>query len=182
MSNSNSKDNLSRGSRQSGDAGPYRKDTFRDFVDWCSMTAREKRACKTLTAKAFAAKHDVQEAQLSRWKQREDFRKLKIDRIREKWTDLTPDIFEALFRRIRRYGMASDVAFWLEVVEGWNHKVAIEEKSSLQFGENDIRTMVEFLPSVEKKLYYDTLSRLLVRAEESQRESHEIGLKEDYGK
>ncbi len=155
--------------KKDGDTrGPYNEDVFGEFISWAVMTRKERQKCNLGSAKAFADRYDIHESQLSRWKLREDFQSQKQAKQREKLQELTPDILDAFFKRCIRYGMSNDVELWLALVEGWDKKKIIAQKPEIQFGPNDIRTLMMNLPKEKQLLYYRTLAQLIADAKQLQ--------------
>jgi hypothetical protein len=147
----------------------YRKDTFDNFIEWSILTDKEKTERNLVTAKAFAKKYKITEAQLSKWKKRAEFSELKKERMMDKMRDSTPDVLNAFCDRCKKYGMAHDVELWLLYVEGWDRKHALAEmdKKKLTLAPDDIRVLVERLPKEKQKRFYDTLTELIVEAQEA---------------
>lgn len=144
---------------------PYRQETYNAFVEWSCLTAKEKKECGILTAKAFAKKHNVGESRLSKWKKRDDFSKAYGEAMRLKLTCDTSDVLEGLKDNCIKYGRANDVELFLLYVEGWDRKQALEKKEEVVLGQNDIRLLVDILPEEKRKKFYDTLTDLLAEAE-----------------
>ena len=141
-------------------------DIFTEFIKWSVMTKRERQDNLVPTAKVFAEKYNLHPSQLSRWKERDDFRWQKEQSQREKLQELTPDVIDAFFKRCIKYGMSNDIELWLKLVEGWDKKKVVEHKE-IQFGPNDIRVLIAKLSPEKKKNYYTTLARLLADAREA---------------
>ncbi len=147
--------------------GPELKDVFIEFAKWSVMTKKERQAAKLPTAKSFADKYDLHPSQLSRWKQREDFRMHKEEYQREKLQELTPDVLGAFFNRCIKYGMSSDIELWLALVERWDKKKVIEHKE-IRFGLNDVRVLTANLTPERQKYYHVTLAKLLAEATDAE--------------
>lgn len=145
---------------------PYKKEIFLKFVDWCSLTRSEKARLGIPNARAFALRNRLHESQLSRWMQRKDFETLKIERMRERWSDFLPEAIDALRRRIKKYGMARDVGFWLELA-GWDRKKAVEHKVEPTFSQDDLRALIAYLPKQEQLVFNQTIAKLLLKAREA---------------
>lgn len=170
MENKRRKINLSGGNTERATKharGPYRRDIFQEFIAWSAMTKEERKINGVATAKVFAVKHDVHESQLSRWTQRSDFPKLRMDKLRERWGEFTPEAFYALRKRIQRFGIGRDVELWLAFAEGWDRKQVIPPPPPA-FTEGDIRTLLEYLPKEEQLEFRRTLARLLLKAQDAQ--------------
>lgn len=144
--------------------GPYKKDVFTAFLEWSVLTTKERRNLDIITAKDFSIKYKVHESQLSRWRKREDFKYAKNELQKSKWEDLTPDVIDGLYRRCTRYGTSSDVEFWLAYIEGWDRKKEVKELDKVTLAPDDIRSLTEYLPEEEKKMFWETLTGLLAKA------------------
>lgn len=176
MENQGRKINLSGGnSKQTSEStrGPYKKDIFKKFVEWSAMTDEEKVSCGIPNARAFASKHKLHSSQLSRWTQRKDFNTLKFERMRESWSEFVPEAFEALRKRIQRFGMARDVELWLAYTEGWDRKKAAEQRAPPSFTEDDIRNLLSFLPREEQIKFWQLIAKILLRAQELQENNNQ---------
>ncbi len=148
--------------------GPYRKEIFCEFVKWSVLTKEEKRGCGIPSAKVFSAKHGVHESQLSRWAKRQEFNPLRFEQMRKQWFEFLPDAFAALRKRIQRFGMSRDVELWLAYTEGWNRKNAAQQIPPATFTQDDIRTLLEYLPKNEQLEFKRTIAKLLLKARGAQ--------------
>lgn len=146
---------------------PELKDVFIEFVKWSVMTKQERQAAKLPTAKLLAEKYDLHPSQLSRWKQREDFRMHKEEYQRDKLQELTPDVLGAFFNRCVKYGISSDIELWLALVEKWDKKKVIEHKE-VRFGLNDVRVLTANLTPDRQKHFRVTLAKLLAEATQAE--------------
>jgi hypothetical protein len=144
---------------------PYKKDVFARFIDWSTLTKKERQKVGIETAKAFAKKYDITEKTLVDWKKRPDFLDLKREAQILKMCEDTPDVLEGLKQRCIRYGMAYDVELFLLYVEGWDRKHVLEILGEVKLGDNDIRSLVELLPENKRAQFYETLANLVAEAE-----------------
>ena len=144
---------------------PYKKDAYEAFIDWVILTPDEKATHEIKSQKDFAEQYKVDEKTIVNWKKRDDFRSRKADAMRLRLADHTPDVMQALLKRIKKYGMGYEVELWLAYVEGWDKKTILEHKGNVEFGDDDIRALLAYLPKKERKTFYDTLTKLLTKAE-----------------
>ena len=148
-----------------GTKTPYKADIHARFIEWQVMTKEEKRTEGLVHGKDFAKKYGIRPTTLSDWKRRQDFAGDKREAFILKFGDNTVDVMNGLMNRCMKYGMAYDVELWLLYVEGWDRKHVIEILKVIKLGEEDIRSLVEYLPDEKKKLFYDTLIDLIGEAE-----------------
>lgn len=146
-------------------------DVFDAFCYWIVRTTEERAEEKLpKTQQEFAKKHKVIEATLSKWKKQSDYEATRMAKMQEKLASKTPDVLQALYTRIKKYGMAYEVELWLAYVEGWDKKKVLEMTNKVEFGDGDIRALVQNLPKKKQKLFYDTITKLLIEAEASRAE------------
>lgn len=150
-----------------GDTEPYKKDVYARFIEWQAQTTKERGKSGITFAKDFANKYGIREATLSEWKKRPEFNELKREAQIAKLSDETSDVLDGLKRRCIKYGMAYDVELFLLYVEKWDRKHVLEILSEVKLGNNDIRTLIDGLPEEEQKRFYDTLTELIAKAEQT---------------
>ena len=145
-----------------------KKDAFADFVRWSVLSTKErKQANLPPTQKAFAQYWQLDEATCVDWKKREDYKIQRADAIKLNLADKTPEVLNALYTRIKKYGMSFEVELWLAYVEGWDKKTILEHRDQVEFGDGDIRELISHLPEKEQQQFYDVITKLLVQAEEA---------------
>ena len=141
-------------------------DVFDLFCYWSVRTPDERKTEKLPdTQQEFAKKYKISEVSLSNWKKRDDYTGPRNSKMQEKLAGKTPEVLEGLFKRCQRYGKADEVELWLAYVEGWDKKKVLEMTGKIEFGDGDIRALVEHLPKTKQKLFYDTITKLLIEAE-----------------
>jgi len=146
-------------------------ETHKKFMEWSVMTKEEReQAGLRADQKAFAQKHKINENTISDWKNRSDYPESRIQAFRDKLSKRTPEVMEALLRRIKKYGMGYEVELYLAFVENWDKKTVLEHRDKLQFGEGDIRELLKHIPSEKRKEFYVTLTKLITEAEKNQSE------------
>jgi len=161
------KQNTKKGRGRNGRQDKIDKiNVFDAFCYWIVRTSDERVEEKLpKTQQEFAKKHKVIEATLSNWKKQADYEATRHEKMQQKLADKTPEVLDGLFTRCKRYGMAYEVELWLAYVEGWDKKKVLEMTGKIEFGDGDIRALVEHLPKAKKKLFYDTITKLLIEAE-----------------
>ena len=151
-------------------------DVFDAFCYWVVRTDKERKAEKLpKTQGEFAQKHKVIEATLSNWKKQADYEATRNAKMKEKLADKTPEVLDGLFTRCKKYGMGYEVELWLAYVEGWDKKKILELSGKVEFGDGDIRALVQHLPKTKQKLFYDTITKLLIEAETNRAEGQDNG-------
>jgi hypothetical protein len=149
---------------------------FDQFCYWIVRTDEERKAENLpKDQNSFAALHKVDITTLSNWKKQADFENTRMAKMREKLNSKTPDVINALYKRIIKYGMGYEVELWLAYVEGWDKKKVLELGGKVEFGDGDVRALVQYLPKEKQKAFYDTITKLLIEAEHNRAEGKDIG-------
>ena len=152
------------------------KEVHTTFIGWSVMTKAARTEAKLpITQTQFAAEHKIDHATIVDWKKRSDYPELRTQAFRDHLTDSTPEVLEALLKRIKKYGMGYEVEIWMAFVEGWDKKTVIERPEALQFGEGDIRSLLKHLPEDKRKNFYVTLAQLIAEAEHNQSQGNVFG-------
>lgn len=143
-----------------------KKEAYVAFIHWTICTKAERKSQKLPSTQGeFAKKWDVLDCTLSEWKKRADFETLRGEMFRKKLAAEVPEVMADMRKRIKKIGKADEVELWLAYAEGWDKKKVLEIKPPLEFGDNDIRTMIALLPPEKQKEYYVTLAKLLSEAQ-----------------
>jgi K+ transporter len=144
--------------------GPLIKEqTYREFVAWFSLPAHERGEVKSQGD--FAIKYKVNQATLSEWKKRKDFKE-QIDNVTLDWGFAkTPNVFAALYKRCVTYGMAQDVELWLAYFKGWDKKQVMEHRNLIGFSKDDLFTMIDLLPADKQKQFHDIIDKLIIETD-----------------
>lgn len=159
------------GTKKKGKTQPDKINVFDAFCYWIVRTAEERvKEDLPKNQNEFAALHKVNITTLGRWKKQDDYEVTRLEKIREKLKDQTPDVLEALLKRIKKYGMGYEVELWLAYVEGWDKKKVLEMTGKVEFGDGDIRALIQYLPKEKQKIFYDTITKLLIEAETNRAE------------
>lgn len=164
------------GGKKSTKQKPDKVDVFDLFCYWVVRTPDERKEEKLPDAQQdFAKLHNVEQSTLSRWKSREDYEAARMTKMKDKLSGKTPEVIDALFKRITKYGMGYEVELWLAYVEGWDKKKVLELTGKVEFGDGDIRALIQHLPKTKQKIFYDTITKLLIEAETSRTKGEDIG-------
>lgn len=147
-----------------GSRKPYKQDVFARFINWQTLTTKERKKAGIITAGDFAKKYGIHEATLSKWKNRPDYHDTKRQAQIHKLSDSTADVLDGLKTRCIKYGMANDVELFLLYVEKWDRKHVLEILGEIKLGKDDIRSIVDVLPEDRRKQFYVTLSDLIAEA------------------
>ena len=148
-----------------GTRTPYKNDVYGRFIEWIAMDTEERYNIKIKNLSAFAKKYGVKNGTLTLWQKRPEFLELKREAQILKLQLATSDVLTGLKKRCIRYGMAYDVELFLLYVENWDRKHVLEILGEIKLGDNDVRTLVNFLPEEKQKKFYDVLTELLAEAE-----------------
>ena len=151
--------------KRGGIQKPYKNDVYTRFIAWQALTSQERTLEGLPTGRKFAEHYGINENTLTLWKRRADFNELKREAQILKLSDETSDVLDGLKKRCIRYGMAYDVELFLLYVEKWDRKHVLEILGEIKLGDNDVRTLVNFLPEEKQKKFYDLLTELLAEAE-----------------
>lgn len=98
------------------------------FLDWCATPAWER---KFLTQKELAVHLRVEEATLSDWKRRKDFKKEIEKRIRCERIEKASSLIGALEKQILTSNKPAgrDILVWLQYVALFNPKIRVEDET-----------------------------------------------------
>lgn len=154
-----------RKTRGGGTREPYKQDVYGRFVEWVALDTEERKAAGIKNLTAFAKKYGVRKATLTEWQKRPEFLDLKREAQILKLQLDTSDVLTGLKKRCIKYGMAYDVELFLLYVEKWDRKHVLEILGEVKLGDNDIRSLVSFLPEAKQQQFYDVLTELIAEAE-----------------
>lgn len=146
----------------------YLKDAYEDFIRWTILTKAERKLEDApLTQKDFAKKWNIHPDTTTDWTKRKDFDTRRTETFRKKLAAEVPEVMSDLRKRIKKYGQGMDVELWLAYSEGWDRKRVVELRPPVQFGENDVRALIEKLPPDKQAKYYETIAKLLADARDA---------------
>jgi len=78
----------------------------------------------------FAKKYGVDRSTLSLWQRDEKFQK-EVDKYRKVWfKERTPNVIQALYKRIISEGKAPEAKLWLQYIEDWKERSEIDVNSN----------------------------------------------------
>ena len=134
---------------------------FEEFILWYSCPEFERAKTNIATQKDFAAHYNVAERTLSTWKDKPDFIQ-RVRYLRDKWAfDRTGTVIAAIYKSAVK-GNPNSQKLWMQVFEGFSEKQ--EVKHTVQADTitvNDIRFLIEQLPTELKEKHYANLRQLL---------------------
>ena len=108
-------------------------DEYAEFISWITLpySARDPK-----TQIEFSKKFGVGQDTLSEWKQRKGFVE-SVKKKRYEWgRERTPEVIQALFKRISKTGGAPEVKLWFQIIEEWSEKITTDSKE-----ENPLRSL-----------------------------------------
>jgi hypothetical protein len=124
-------------------------DEYHQFVAWIGLPV-SLRIPKT--QKELAKNLGVGEDTLSEWKQRDGFFKA-VEKKRKEWgQERTPEVIHALYKRIMKYGGATETKLWLQYIENWSEKTAPEETSKRPFEDMTDEELIDAIKEARKLL------------------------------
>lgn len=100
-------------------------DEYAEFISWVALpySSRDPK-----TQVEFSKKFGVGQDTLSEWKQRKGFVE-SVKKKRCEWgRDRTPEVIQALFKRIVKTGAAAEVKLWFQIIEEWSEKITTDTK------------------------------------------------------
>ncbi|MDA2921688.1 phBC6A51 family helix-turn-helix protein [Patescibacteria group bacterium AH-259-L07] len=115
---------------------------YEEFIKWIALPKplREPR-----THLELAEKYGVDKATLSQWKHKDGF----WDEVRKEmkqWArDKTPNVIQAIYQKILKYGNAQEAKLWLQFIEDW------KEKSEVDVGGKSIEALEASIRKLLKK-------------------------------
>lgn len=146
----------------------YLKEAYTEFIRWTILTKAERKLEDAPTSqKDFAIKWNIHANTVTDWVKRKDFETRRSDTFRKKLAAEVPEVMSDLRKRIKKYGQGMDVELWLAYSEGWDRKRVVELRPPVQFGENDVRALIEKLPPEKQAKYYETIAKLLADARDA---------------
>ncbi len=155
------------GSLQVQNNGNFKHAEFLLFARWMSLPDAGRKEWKLPTQGAFAAKHEISEDTLTLWKKKDEFWKL-VDRFTRDWAkQFTPNIIKTLYKRANKVENAhpKDTELWLRYIQGFEDKAVETLKTpKAMFAEDDVRTVIAYLPAEKQKFFYATINQLFAEA------------------
>jgi len=138
------------------------------------MPTSEKKRYGLATQKDFAKAYNLNEATLSDWKNRNDLWKVVSKDIQNWGKILTPNVLLALYKRaIKLDGGTKDAELWLKYVEGFGTKKPELPEPEPTFTEDDIRTLIKYLPKRKQKKFDRLFTELILLAREVRRKRYQ---------
>ena len=135
---------------------------YQKFCEWFFAPVSERNGISTQGE--FAKQNGVNINTITKWKKRDDFKGI-IKSKRKSWgQERTGNVVASLYKRILKYGQAYDVELWLALIEGWDKKKVTELREKLEIGDDDIRSLIKYLPKDKQKEFYETITKLLAEA------------------
>lgn len=154
--------NVEKRGRKKGKTNADKYNIYIKFCEWFFAPASEREGISTQGE--FAEKYKVNMNTISRWKKRDDFKVIIKDKRKAWGQERTGNVVASLYKRIIKYGMAYDVELWLALIEGWDKKKVTELREKLEIGDDDIRSLIKYLPKDKQTQFYDTITKLLAEA------------------
>lgn len=153
---------------------PQKETEFLLFVEWYAKPQFEREEMGIKHMQDFAAKYKLDPTTLTRWRKSERFDALVNDKRSHWLKEKTPNVLAALYKRILKYGISSDVELWLSFVEKWDRKQIIENKLP-RLDPDDVRSLILLLPDNEQKQFYEQFAVLLAKAKQHASDSTDGG-------
>jgi hypothetical protein len=146
----------------------YLKEVYAEYIRWTILTKAERKLEDApATQTAFAKKWNIHIDTTTDWAKRKDFETRRSEAFRKKLAADVPEVMSDLRKRIKKYGQGMDVELYLAYAEGWDRKRVLKIEQPVQFGENDVRALIEKLPPDKQAKYYETIAKLLADARDA---------------
>ena len=148
-------------------ARPHKVDKYQEFILWFAMPTVERVKLGIDTMEAFAEYYHINRTTLWRWKDRPDFEP-RVDHIQMQWgKEKTSDVIQGIYRAAVKGNPMSQL-LWLQYFKKFTPKTQVEHTAKVEIGVNDIRFLIEGLPTQElKDKHYGNLRDLLDAAQEA---------------
>lgn len=148
-------------------ARPHKVDKYQEFILWFAMPTVERVKLGIDTMEAFAEHYSVNRTTLWRWKERPDFEP-RVDHIQMQWgKEKTADVIQGIYRAAVKGNPMSQL-LWLQYFKKFTPKTQVEHTAKIEIGVNDIRFLIEGLPTQElKDKHYGHLRELLEAAQQA---------------
>ncbi|MCH7605373.1 hypothetical protein IID24_05290, partial [Patescibacteria group bacterium] len=145
--------------KQNGALKPYKDNTLEEFLFWFAMPASERGKTGAETMQEFADEHKVHRNTLTRWKDSPEFQ-TRAQALRRKWgNEMTAFVFDG-WKLACMKGNPHAIELWLSYFEGWDKKQIIEQRKVVEVSANDIRALINELPTERQRHYYGELANL----------------------
>ena len=146
---------------------PTKADVYFQFILWFAMPTMERVSLGVDNQRKFADFYKVDEMTLSRWKSRPDF-DVRVNDLRMKWgKEKTSDVVMGIYRAAVKGNPMSQL-LWLQYFEKFTPKTQVEHTAKVEIGVNDIRFLIEGLPTQElRDKHYGNLRELLEAAQQA---------------
>lgn len=116
--------------RQKRERAPDNIEDYLAFIDWVS-TPEDLR--KPATREEFALERGFNHPRvLYYWQRRPDFWPAVQEKMRMWAKERTPEVLQALFKKIKRTGNSHEARLWLEWADGWEAKTSASTKPTTQ--------------------------------------------------
>ena len=149
---------------------PKDVDLYITFCEWYAMTRTQKKEYGATTMLEFAAKHDIADRTLRRWKKKPEFFHLVKDYRLEFLQDRGGDVWEGLILGAMK-GYADNVELYLAYTENWSMKQVIELRKLVQFAPGDLREHIEKLSPEKQKEHYASIAKLFADIKQQELEA-----------
>lgn len=148
-------------------ARPHKVDKYHEFIMWFAMPTLEREKLGIETQTAFSEYYGVSRETLSRWKNRPDFEP-RVDHVQQEWgKERTGDVVMGIYRSAVKGNPMSQL-LWLQYFKKFTPKTQVEHTAKVEIGVNDIRFLIEGLPTQElKDEHYNNLRKLLDDAQQA---------------
>jgi len=138
---------------------PYKDNTLEEFLFWFAMPASERGKMGAETLIEFAEQHKVHRNTLTRWKDSQEFQG-RVQALRRKWgSEMTAFVFDG-WKLACMKGNPHAIELWLSYFEGWDKKHIVTQRKVIEVTPNDIRTLINELPTERQRHYYGELANL----------------------
>lgn len=111
---------------------PIRKvDIYEEYINWMALPHELR---EPPTQELFAKKFGIHIDTTTDWKKREGFW-TDVKKKRNDWAkSKTPDVINALYKKAVKEGNAAEAKLWLQYVDEWTEKQALDVESNSTIG------------------------------------------------
>jgi len=138
---------------------PRKVDSYEEFILWMALPTPEKMKLGIETRQAFAEYHKVGLRSLFRWQDRAEF-KDRVQELRKKWAfEKTQGVIEGIYRSAVK-GNDKSQKLWMQIFEGFTEKTEDTKTLKVEISVNDIRFLIEQMPSEYQERFYGYLREI----------------------
>jgi len=137
-----------------------KKQVFEEYILWLSLPETERIKTGIETQTDFSNKFKVGQQTLSVWNS-DLFLQDRVRYIRNQWAfNKTGTVIQAIYRSAVK-GNPLSQKLWMQVFEGFTEKTQQEQIKKVELGINDIRFLIDGLPTDLKEKCYEHLRAII---------------------